>query len=160
MRARRRVRGVMKWGGITLAAACLAVWAVSLFGTTTVYVSWRFPRSGVVIFTGNGALCWSQFPAPSRGIEADWYGYDLRANGVSSIWTFDLGGWRKGGLYPTKVPLWFPTLVCGAIAWTAWRLEVRSRRARPADPCERCEYDRAGLAAGAPCPECGHVAGG
>jgi len=86
--------------------------------------------------------------------------HDSGAQGVQSAFLF--GAERRGTAWQwwfevqrswvgtfLAVPLWAPVIVAGA--WTA--LAHRTRR-RP-DECSVCGYERAGLAAGACCPECG-----
>ena len=51
-----------------------------------------------------------------------------------------------------RVPLWLP-LALFALP-TAYLWWADSRRVRPGR-CPKCRYDRAGLAADDPCPECG-----
>ncbi|HVU64866.1 MAG TPA: hypothetical protein VHC70_12875, partial [Phycisphaerales bacterium] len=59
------------------------------------------------------------------------------------------------------MPIWsglaLNTLFYGTIAWGLLFLPgtVRRWRRRRGGRCVKCGYDRAGLAAGAPCPECG-----
>jgi hypothetical protein len=50
------------------------------------------------------------------------------------------------------IPLWFPALLLGGLWYVLGRLE---RRAALGRICQKCHYDRTGLAAGAVCPECG-----
>src|SRR5690606_16655148 len=50
------------------------------------------------------------------------------------------------------VPLWLPAVAAGGAAWLAHR---RVRALELVGCCRRCRYSRAGLAPGAPCPECG-----
>jgi hypothetical protein len=65
-----------------------------------------------------------------------------------------------GGYLPIA-PIWsglaINTLFYGTIAWVLLFLPgtVRRWRRRRVGRCVQCAYDRAGLAAGAPCPECG-----
>jgi hypothetical protein len=55
--------------------------------------------------------------------------------------------------------LWLVRSVLGGLLpvslWAAWRTRPRERLGS----CERCGYDRTGLAAAAKCPECGAAAG-
>jgi hypothetical protein len=69
------------------------------------------------------------------------------------IWWFDAGGvaGTGGGWAYLTVPLWVPGVLAGA----GWALARVRDRKRSAGLCARCGYARAGLAAGAPCPECG-----
>jgi hypothetical protein len=54
------------------------------------------------------------------------------------------------------VALGVPALACALAAAWAWWPDVRAWRARRREgKCPACGYDRAGLAAGANCPECG-----
>jgi len=64
-------------------------------------------------------------------------------------WWFEVRRPRVGTYF--AVPLWFPVLAAGA--WTAF---AHRKRRRP-DECSVCGYERAGLASGSPCPECGHL---
>jgi hypothetical protein len=53
------------------------------------------------------------------------------------------------------LPLWLPTLVFAVPAAWMWRVDVKRRRAAREGCCATCGYLRAGLGAGAACPECG-----
>lgn len=74
-------------------------------------------------------------------------------------WVFKIGSHHFGPL--PVLPLWpgiaLNTIFYAAIAWGLWRIPVLLRRARRRRRgwCIRCAYDRAGLAPGSPCPECG-----
>lgn len=61
------------------------------------------------------------------------------------------------GIHP--LPFIANTLLYAAIPLGLWLGigPLRRRRRRRAGRCPRCGYDRAGLAAGAVCPECGHA---
>jgi hypothetical protein len=53
------------------------------------------------------------------------------------------------------IPLWMPLVISLGVTAAAWRLEVLARRRARVGKCAACGYDRAGLKAGAVCPECG-----
>ncbi len=53
------------------------------------------------------------------------------------------------------VPLWFPALLSLLATAAAWRFDAKYLRRVREGACSACGYDRAGLAAGAVCPECG-----
>ena len=68
--------------------------------------------------------------------------------------------WPAAGTSPryvwASVPYW--SLVAAGAIGSAWLWRRRwndRRRARAELVCEQCDYPRAGLAPGAPCPECG-----
>ena len=56
-----------------------------------------------------------------------------------------------------EAPLWSPLLVTLLITGVAWRVDALARRRAGLDLCPKCRYDRAGLATGAVCPECGRA---
>ncbi|HMN40561.1 MAG TPA: hypothetical protein PKE29_06910 [Phycisphaerales bacterium] len=53
------------------------------------------------------------------------------------------------------MPLWAPAVGILFITAIAWRLDTLARRRVRAHLCPKCRYDRAGLAMGVACPECG-----
>lgn len=58
----------------------------------------------------------------------------------------------SGWLGILVVPLWM--LMGPAAVGAAWAFRAHARRTAGGTLCPRCGYPRAGLAAGAPCPEC------
>jgi hypothetical protein len=71
-------------------------------------------------------------------------------------------GDKQRGLRLPWFPLWpgfaLNTLFYAGLAWGLWQvpLAIRRRRRRRMNRCVKCGYDRAGIAADAKCPECGH----
>jgi hypothetical protein len=59
-----------------------------------------------------------------------------------------------------QLPLWPLVILAGFVATLAWLVDALARRRERAGRCPNCNYDRAGLAAGAVCPECGSGSGG
>ena len=52
------------------------------------------------------------------------------------------------------IPLW-PLIVISIVATAAaWRMDTLAQRRKRIGGCPACGYDRTGLAANAPCPEC------
>jgi len=64
---------------------------------------------------------------------------------------------RDGPTYPTLVRAPLGILAGGGWAYMWWRPILREGKLRRLNRCQQCEYDRKGLAANAPCPECGLV---
>ena len=57
-----------------------------------------------------------------------------------------------------QIPLWPVMAVCVLVTGAAWHRDTSLRRRARLKLCPKCGYDRAGLAAGAVCPECGSAA--
>ncbi len=73
------------------------------------------------------------------------YGHDAELN-----WWFSADSDRT--ITVIRVPMWALAAVSVLPTWWLWR-----RTAKPAPPghCSACAYDRRGIAADTPCPECG-----
>jgi hypothetical protein len=109
-----------------------------------------------------GRLCWSCRGGPGllRGIAgADSVGWDCFA--YDGGWSFDWPGFHlEGDNYSSWgwVSLWMPWTLASLVGGLVWcPFFATRRRRRAAGCCVWCGYDRAGLAAGAACPECGGV---
>ena len=122
------------------------LWAASLRHR----LGWMLPH-GYWVHAQYGTLGMSRFsqgfPVPVYG---EWY-TDMPATD---------GGWWYGEYRATKVldmqlAAWVPVAVAGVVAAIPWRLDALERRRAGAGRCPKCRYDRAGLAMGAACPECG-----
>lgn len=131
-----------------------ASWALSLWWHLSMNY-YRYWDAGLM----HGALVADRFNPPlpigSRlgGMPADECHIRLFRQDPDPIW---LPSWHASGppvpLMSITVPLWIPTLAAAALGLVAHR---RVRRLDRIGRCYRCGYDRAGLAAGSTCPECG-----
>jgi hypothetical protein len=54
------------------------------------------------------------------------------------------------------LPVWWAALPATAIAAALWRHDIIATRRWRLHYCMKCGYERAGLAPGAVCPECGN----
>lgn len=59
------------------------------------------------------------------------------------------------GRKTVSVPLWCPLVIATGLSAAAWHRDLAARRRARAGSCPACGYQRAGLPARAPCPECG-----
>lgn len=138
-----RVRRAAKWAGVVVCVLMAAAWVVSVW--------WTFGRVGVR--AGNHY----------RAVGVDGGCIVIGYNDMQNVsrWFFEPPRDRGMVWWPAStssvdfwfywVPLWIPfALVALPTAWLCWR---DRRRARPGH-CP-CGYSLAGLAPGAPCPECG-----
>ncbi len=146
---RSRVRRAAKWAGLVLSCSLAALWVGSCFqGRIWFRQGWAFG------FYRGTVVC----PA--------WIGDGTRTGGTTSLIgdaTMIFSGFGvellprvERSISPAlvSVPLWMP-LAAVALP-TAWigRRDWRARRLAVGH-CVSCGYDRAGLAPGAACPECG-----
>lgn len=71
----------------------------------------------------------------------------------AAMWPFRIKDSR--GLRAVLIPFWIPTAACALAAFAFWRIDTLHRRRCRPHLCPGCRYDRTGLPAAAPCPECG-----
>ncbi len=156
MRRRGRVGRVAKWGCVSICVVIAAIWAASVRLNSGFIASTPDGRF-LLMATGPGALVVAFFPDPAK------------ARAESRAWFMSpppTPVWQEPAWLPRvvrspiahSVLLLFWLLLLGAGGPAAW-LWWRDRRARPGQ-CAACGYDLAGLARGAPCPECAAVTPG
>ena len=74
------------------------------------------------------------------------------------LWSLDHSGNQVG--WTVIVPFWQLVIPTMAAALFAWLVDAKYLRRAREGACPACGYDRAGLAAGVVCPECGAAARG
>ena len=135
----------MKWGGAGLTVLLLVAWIGSGWFDFA-----RLAKSGQVSRVGGG--CFTTYPFPPVPIDDSSWVWSKRS-AFSLDWRFRWS--RSGRFYQGQVPLWLPALLALLATATAWRTDAKYLRRTRAGLCPACGYDRAGLVAGAVCPECG-----
>jgi hypothetical protein len=66
-------------------------------------------------------------------------------------WFRSLTAW---GAHTVSIPIWTFILPFFVAANIAWRFDHLARRRARLNHCPTCNYDRTGLPAASPCPEC------
>ena len=143
-----KIRKTVKWGGLAVAVVMLVLWAGARWRVFGYYeTKWAI---GV---WGQGVWC-QRWHYVYDGLDRGW-------------WTSPALGWDVSQLRPRStfeapytevyIPFWMLALGALLIAAGAWRLDVLAARRRRTGMCPKCQYDRAGLSAMSPCPECGAV---
>jgi ssDNA-binding Zn-finger/Zn-ribbon topoisomerase 1 len=142
MKPHPRIRKTIKWGGAAVTVLLVGVW----IGSCWLYVVWQSEgKFRVVIASGRVGLMTiydtTIMPEPGWSISTNPYPmwWSLSVSEITNIW----------------IPLWLPLPLCGAGTAIACRLDALARRRARLNLCPNCNYDRAGLAAAAKCPECG-----
>ena len=140
------VRRTVKWICLIVAGFACVMWIGSLF----IHVAYFWPGRMLQLNLGKGAFSVAQHPDFALlGSGEKWL--FLRSNSISQSWGMRV---HASGRYDWQVllPLWIPVLVFGATSYALWRWGAGLRNK---GACTKCGYDRAGLDAGATCPECG-----
>jgi hypothetical protein len=152
MTVKRAGMQFFKWGG-PVVALLLVVW-------------WWFSRTTWISYMGPGD--W-QFSSGSGRVNitywpSTWKGHAItghpRQKGLQVENTPRQVNWWFGVRWEfdhrsIRIPLWFPFLIVVGLTAAAWRKEIIIRRRALIGLCPKCHYTRRGLAATAPCPECG-----
>ncbi len=144
---------MVKWGMAGLTVLLVVVWIGSgrwrlawdihdqggiSIDEGVLVVAEPMPRGSVFEFSVLGPFIWAVAPSPDQ--------FRLR-------WWFEAGRWSQG-TYVTA-PLWPLPLLSLLATAAAWRADAKYLRRVREGACPACGYDRAGLAAGSLCPECG-----
>jgi ssDNA-binding Zn-finger/Zn-ribbon topoisomerase 1 len=148
MRPHPKIRKTIKWGGVAVTVLLVVVWIGS--GWCEV----GFHSTAWWIMLQHGSLYLER--DPTQGWNTAWYAYR------------DVGPWDASARswaslrdhWQCLIGLWIPSLCAALVTAIAWRLDTLARRRERINHCPKCNYDRAGIAAGAVCPECGAGAPG
>jgi len=146
---KRRVRKTVKWGGAVLTVLLVVVW----IGSAWWVVVWT-DAGGSYGLQGGQAV----FSEPQILLEPGLTFFRVRAIGPRPFaWWFDRSQ-GFSGRYWHFIPLWPLPLLSLLATAAASRADAKYLRRVRVGLCAKCGYDRAGLVAGAVCPECGGMA--
>ena len=141
-----KIRKMVKWGGLVLTVLVVVVWV----GSGWCDIRWVsasgaccMANCGYVEFAYEPEIFGSMVPV-GWDTESHPFHWELRFQRVKLI-----TGWT------VAIPLWSVLVLALIPTGSAWRLDTLARRRARVGLCAMCNYDRAGLAAGAVCPECG-----
>ena len=155
MKPHPKLRKTIKWGGAAVTVLLVVVWVGSGWYCAS------YARSDWGWRVESGRISWEQgvfvYQMPLRWGRTRQYGTG-KPLPFALRWTVARvrNDFRDSFYYEvTDVPLWMPGVLFGLISGTAWRLDALARRRERVGRCPKCHYDRAGLPAGAVCPECG-----
>ncbi len=137
----------MKWGGAVVSVLLLVVWV----GSGWRHMVWETPSKEWAAMGGGGLIGIGEgMRFSSRSGVGGWQAQDT-AFAIRWWPDWDL----SGPSWHVFVPLWMPATLALAATAGAWRLDMLARRRARVGLCKKCGYDRAGLAPGSVCPECG-----
>jgi hypothetical protein len=120
-------------------------WGVLWLASTFVHVWWNsksgrgFGMGGGRIYVGEG----TPGLLPGWGVRWGWSGY---------YWW--IGRTKIPGYTALDISIWMPFLLAIFPTGYVWVRDARAKRLL-LDHCVACQYDRHGLPAASPCPECG-----
>ncbi|HVU63861.1 MAG TPA: hypothetical protein VHC70_07785 [Phycisphaerales bacterium] len=149
MKPHPRIRKTIKWGGAAVTLVLVVVWIGSGWWTLT----WLEPPSiKIQIRVGSIYVC----HYPSGGLEDLPRGFLTPIRELGFRMAFLPASRRMPrGVHEALCPLWILPAGTALATAAAWVFDSRARRRARLNLCPKCTYDRAGLAAGAKCPECG-----
>lgn len=145
MKPHPRIRKTIKWGGAGVTVLLMVVWIVSLWQG----IGYVHREVGSADLCGGRVILNSESWPPGAGPSSGLHIHPWRS---PMDWTL---GWVQGDRFWIAIPIWMLTIPATVLATIAWRLDSLARRRALLNLCPKCHYDRAGLAKGAVCPECG-----
>jgi hypothetical protein len=150
MKPHPRIRKTIKWGGAAAILLLLVVWLGSGWGRLLWQTQgwWRF-----VVARGRIVVTHSDPAVNKSSPQVDFGAGEFR-------WEWRYFRTSAGGGWAVALPLWWPLPFLAVGTAAAWRLDTVARRRVRLNLCPKCNYDRAGIAADAKCPECGAMPGG
>jgi hypothetical protein len=153
MKPHPRIRKTIKWGGAAVTVLLVVVWIGSG------WCSAGFSLERRMLWVDGGQAKFGRFPEfamHGRGPEPSPTQVFANVHRTSfeplCLWV-ELAS--PGSFPGGSVPLWMPVVLLLPPTAAAWRLDILARRRARLNLCPKCHYDRAGLGAGAVCPECG-----
>ncbi len=143
---KRRLRGITKWGGVTLCVLLFALWLASGWWAITMSPG-PHPSPWFFVSAIYGHFAFAIYPELWNMDGFQWLGT------WGSVPEWRWGEWMLDRTsFTFAFPLWFPFLLIalptGYLFWTDHRRRMR------AGCCEGCGYDLTGNKSGM-CPECG-----
>lgn len=154
MKPHPRIRKTIKWGGLVITVLLLVVWIGSAWrGVARVSSNWS-------ISTVGGQFVYNSLPHTVPPVHRTWNIVRVPSQVKFNWWyssAYPMGPGR-GSMWALQIPMWPLVLLTLATTSTAWWLDVLAQRREREGKCPKCGYDRAGLASGAVCPECGRAA--
>lgn len=151
-----RIRKAVKWGGTVLLVLLVGL---CIFSRGR-YISYLVTKRSLLSLT-RGQIGFSksqrdggEFWAYFKEMLAE--SYDESSLEGPYNWRFEY--FRGNSDWNLSVPLWFPIALVLLPTALAWRFDILAHRRARMGNCPTCNYDRAGLAADAVCPECGKAA--
>ncbi|HMN42883.1 MAG TPA: hypothetical protein PKE29_18735 [Phycisphaerales bacterium] len=154
MKPHPKLRKTIKWTG----AAATVLMVVAWIGSGWWGAGWMGQRGDALQVAG-GRVLWGH-DGGMNFLEFN-PGVHFGASNFKFAWWFQwLDNGRPighGSAWVVVVPLWALVLMMAFVTAVAWHLDTLAHRRAHAHHCTKCNYDRAGLVAGAACPECGSV---
>jgi hypothetical protein len=161
MKPHPRIRKTIKWGGAAVTALLVMVWIWSAWWHGFL---WNSGRHWLDVSLGRVTIAFQTWPHPPED-GAGFTTLNPAMTGWRNLVQAPVPTWETNGLGPNgwaiSLPLSLPTfafIVVSALACRFDALARRRERAARLNLCPKCNYDRAGIAADAKCPECGSAA--
>jgi hypothetical protein len=145
-------RMALQWGGAACLIISIVAYFVSRYYCVDVHLT-NFENFGTM--GGECYVTWrtdlhaQPFPSPDPPLNCN----PMVQVGWTSTFSFERFG---GTMYELMFPLWV-TMILGGLAVA---LGLRMKKWVRPGVCSKCGYDRAGLTAALPCPECGRLEAG
>jgi hypothetical protein len=151
MKPHPRIRKTIKWGGAAVTLLLVVAWIGS--------GRWRVVYCGGRTYSlRHGCV----YVDTLQAWESPYWspGWHVDGGGQPMEWWFQIGShaWY-GGPGHVSAPLWTFAALAALVTGMAWRLEAAAHRRARVGLCPKCNYDRAGIAKDAVCPECGSAGG-
>jgi hypothetical protein len=146
MKPHPKLRKTIKWGGAAVTVVLMVVWIGSRW-----WQAYWLGNQGGFFDIARGSI---RFGVWQVGTPFFSPGLTISRIGLTNFnWCFSVQ--QSAPNWAIQIPLWAFVGLVGTAAAAAWRFDTLARRLARLNLCPKCNYDRAGIGAGAACPECG-----